>query len=318
MIHGATLTVRVARIEALTPVVKRFTLVPAETDRLPPFSAGAHITTFVECDGRLLERNYSLCNDPFTRNVYQIAIRKSDSSQGGSAYWHDHIRGGDIVHISLPKNHFPLSQRAKHHVFLAAGIGITPFLPMMAELRARSGSFELHYATKSRALCAFREEIETRYPESRFYFSEEGTRLSPQVLCGARVGTHMYLCGPASFIEEFSRYAEAIGFPKSNIHAERFTAPPPENPRPFRVSLCKSGLDVEIGAHETLLAALLRAGVRVRYACRAGGCGTCEIGVVDGEVEHRDFYLTEEEKATNRSIIACVSRAAGDRLVLDL
>ncbi len=318
MSHDAMLTVHVAQIDELTPVVKRFTLVPAKTDRLPPFSPGAHITTFVEHDGRILERNYSLCNHPFMRNVYQIAIRKSDRSQGGSAYWHDHIRVGDVVRISPPKNHFPLSQRARHHVFLAAGIGITPFLPMMAELRARSGSFELHYAARSRSLCAFLEDIEALYPESRVYFSEEGTRLSPQVLCGARVGTHVYLCGPNSFIEEFSQYAEALGFPKSNIHAERFTAPTPENPRPFRVSLCKSGREVEVEAHETLLAALLRAGVRVRYACRAGGCGTCEIGVVKGEVEHRDFYLTDEEKASNRSIIACVSRAAGDRLVLDL
>jgi ferredoxin-NADP reductase len=318
MSQDAMLTVQVARIDVMTPMVKRFTLVPAGIDRLPPFSAGAHITTFVECDGRLLERNYSLCNDPLTRNVYQIAIRRSEHSQGGSAYWHDHVRVGDIVRISPPKNHFPLSQRARHHVFLAAGIGITPFLSMMAELRARSGSFELHYAATSRLLCAFRDEIEARYPETRFYFSEEGTRLSPSVLAGARVGTHVYLCGPASFIDEFSRHAEALGFPRSNIHAERFTAPTLENPRPFRVWLCKSRREVEVGAHETLLAALLRAGVRVRYACRAGGCGTCEIGLVEGEVEHRDFYLTEEEKASNRSIIACVSRAAGDRLVLDL
>jgi ferredoxin-NADP reductase len=318
MSQDAMLTVQVAHIDVLTPVVKRFTLVPAGTDRLPPFSAGAHITTFVECDGRVLERNYSLCNDPLTRNIYQIAIRRSEHSQGGSAYWHAHVRVGDIVRISPPKNHFPLSQRARHHVFLAAGIGITPFLPMMAELRARNGSFELHYAAKSGSLCAFRDEIETRYPETRFYFSEEGTRLTPDVLSGARVGTHVYLCGPASFIDEFSRHAEMLGFPRSNIHAERFTALTPENPRPFRVWLYKSRREVEVTAHETLLAALLRSGIKVGYACRAGGCGTCEIGVVEGEVEHRDFYLTKEEKASNRSIIACVSRAAGDRLVLDL
>ncbi|CAM3924349.1 PDR/VanB family oxidoreductase [Alicyclobacillus pomorum] len=318
MRHDAILTVRVAQIHQETPVVKRFTLVPVGTDRLPPFSAGAHITTYAAFDGRVLERNYSLCNHPGTRNVYEIAIRRSDNGQGGSAGWHHHIRVGDTVHISPPKNHFPLSQRARHHVFLAAGIGITPFLSMMAELRARNGLFELHYAAPSRSYCAFREVIETSYPESRFYFSEEGMRLSPNVLCGAKVGTHVYICGPSSFIEAFSQQAEAMGFPKSNIHAERFTAPTPENPRPFRVTLRKSGRDVEVAAHETLLAALLRAGVRVRYACRAGGCGTCELGVVEGEVEHRDVYLTDEEKAANTSIIACVSRAAGDRLVLDL
>jgi ferredoxin-NADP reductase len=318
MRQDAILTVRVARIDEETPVVKRFTLVPVGTDRLPPFSAGAHITTFAQFDGRVFERNYSLISDPGIRNMYQIAIRRSDSSQGGSVGWHDRVRVGDIVRISPPKNHFPLSQRARHHVFLAAGIGITPFLSMMAELRTKNGSFELHYAARSRSYCAFRELIQARYPESRFYFSEDGTRLTPDVLRGARVGTHVYLCGPASFIQEFSQHAEELGFPKSNIHVEQFTAPTPENPRPFVVSLRKSGRDVEVAAHETLLAALLRAGVQVRYACRAGGCGTCEIGVVEGEVDHRDFYLTDEEKASNRSIIACVSRAAGDRLVLDL
>ncbi|GAA5344758.1 PDR/VanB family oxidoreductase [Planifilum fimeticola] len=318
MRKDALLTVRVARIDIETPVVKRFTLVPVETDRLPPFSAGSHITTFVDFDGQIFERNYTLIGDPGRRDAYEIAIRRSDRSQGRSAGWHDRVRVGDLVRISPPKNHFSLSARARHHVFLAAGIGITPFLSMMAALRTKNGSFELHYAARSRSFCAFYEFIQARYPKSRFYFSENGTRLTPDVLRGARVGTHVYLCGPAPFIREFSRHAEEIGFPKSNIHAERFTTPTPDNPRPFVALLHRSGREVEVAAHETLLAALLRAGVRVRYACRSGGCGTCEIGVFEGAVDHRDFYLTDEEKASNRSIIACVSRAAGDRLVLDL
>ena len=317
MSHDAILTVRVARIDQETPVVKRFTLVPAGTDWLPPFSAGAHITTFAEFDGRVLKRNYSLCNHPGTRNVYEIAIRRLDKSLGGSAGWHHHIHVGDTVHISPPKNHFPLSQRARHHVFLAAGIGITPFLSMMAELRAKNGSFELHYAAPSRSYCAFREVIQTCYPESRFYFSKRG--------CGCR-----RKCSVMPRWVPTCTYAAPLPLSRSFLSRRRpsgsrraISMPSGSRPRRRKIRVhsrcrCASPGGMSRLRHETLLAALLRAGVRVRYACRAGGCGTCEIGVVEGAVEHRDFYLTDEEKAANTSIIACVSRAAGGRLVLDI
>lgn len=318
MSYGAAINVRVARIDQESSRVKRFTLVPVTGERLPPFSAGAHITTFTEFNESVFERNYSICNSPLTTNVYEIAVCRADHSLGGSRGWHDDIHVGDIVRTSPPKNHFPLSQQARHHVFLAAGIGITPFLSMMAYLRAHGQSFELHYAARSRLDCAFREFISHQYLGSHFYFSETGTRLTSNVLSDAKVGTHVYLCGPCTFIEEFSNGAEVNGFPKSNIHIERFIAPTLENPRPFRVSLLQSRKELTVGPEETLLTVLLRSGFKVRYACRAGGCGTCEVGVAEGEVEHRDFYLSDQEKASNKSIISCVSRAVGDHLSLDI
>ncbi|WP_157791387.1 2Fe-2S iron-sulfur cluster-binding protein, partial [Yersinia pestis] len=47
-------------------------------------------------------------------------------------------------------------------------------------------------------------------------------------------------------------------------------------------------------------------------------CGTCETAILEGEADHRDRYLTDEEKKSQKSILICCSRAKGARLVLDL
>jgi 2Fe-2S iron-sulfur cluster binding domain. len=56
----------------------------------------------------------------------------------------------------------------------------------------------------------------------------------------------------------------------------------------------------------------------VPYSCREGLCRTCECQVLAGEVDHRDYVLSDEERASNTVILQCVSRAKSARLVLDL
>lgn len=170
----STIEVVVEEIKRESPTVKSFKLVAANGSSLPRFSGGSHITTYVQTEYGLIERHYSLTTDPDITDYYQIAIRRSDQSRGGSIYWHDHIKIGDKLYISYPKNHFPLSFRAKHHVFFAAGIGITPFLAMAADLKKKGKSFELHYAAPSKELCAFHDFLLSIYPdETHFYFSKE-------------------------------------------------------------------------------------------------------------------------------------------------
>ena len=60
------------------------------------------------------------------------------------------------------------------------------------------------------------------------------------------------------------------------------------------------------------------AGVSVVGSCLEGICGTCETEVVDGDVDHRDSILNEEEKASNEFMMICVSRCRSGSLTLDL
>jgi dimethylamine monooxygenase subunit B len=313
-----TIPVFIKSIEAETEQVKRFTLASVSGAKLPPFCGGAHITTYIEADEGLMVRPYSLTSFPDQTDFYQIAIRLSEDSKGGSKLWHQQIKMGDRLKISYPKNHFSLSFKAKHHVFYAAGIGITPFLSMMAELKEKKTSFELHYAAKSEELCSFYSLIKEKYAdETTFYFSNRQNRLSIDSLLDHKIGTHVYFCGPESFITIFKNEAERIVYPKTSIHYELFSVSIPQSDKAFQVELT-SGLSITVSKNQSLLEALLSNGINTPYSCRVGRCGTCEVKVLDGEIEHRDLFLTEEQKHTNGCILTCVSRAKSEKLVIHL
>lgn len=313
-----TIPVFIKSIEEETSQVKRFILSPVDGIKLPSFSGGAHITTYLESENGLLSRPYSLTNLPEQTDNYQIAIRLSENSMGGSKHWHQHVKIGDKLRISYPKNHFPLSFKAKHHVLYAAGIGITPFLSMMAELKAQNTTFELHYASKSEELCSFYSLIKEKYQdESTFYFSNKQKQLSNKSLLEHRIGTNVYFCGPESFISNFTKEAKRLGYPKSSIHYEHFAVALQKNNAEFQVKLT-SGPTIYVSKNQTLLEALLTNGINAPYSCRVGRCGTCEVKVVEGEIEHHDSFLTEEQKNADNCLLTCVSRAKSEHLVIQL
>lgn len=313
------LQVTVAEIQRESPVVKRFTLAPTDRRPLPRFGGGSHITTYVRTRGQVIERHYSLINDAKADGCYQIAIRRSEHSRGGSVYWNDHVKVGDQLEISYPKNHFPLSSAARRHLFFATGIGVTPFLAMMLDLQNQGKPFELHYAATSRDLCAFYADLVQRYPgRAHFYFSREENRMSPDIMRNQPIGTHVYLCGSGRMMKEYVSAATLCGYPEASIHRELF-APVESGPmHAFQVELRKSGRILDVREGESLLDVLLDNGIEVAHACRAGGCGSCRIPVIRGEVDHRDWYLSDQERRKQNVIVACTSRARQGPLVLDL
>ncbi|WP_442598908.1 PDR/VanB family oxidoreductase [Neobacillus sp. D3-1R] len=315
MYKEKTIPVYVDSIHEETKQIKSFTLRAMNGKPLPPFSGGSHIITYLDGPNGLISRPYSLTNYQEQPDCYQIAIRLSDHSKGGSIFWHHHVNVGDRLHISFPKNHFPLSDKAKHHVFYAAGIGITPFLSMMSVLKEDGASFELHYTTKSHQSCAFYSYLKENYDEQiSFYFSNV-KRLTTDSLFNHTIGTRVYICGPEHFMKNFVEVAKKIGYPTSSIHVEHFTAPHVMNPSPFQVTL-PDGESIKVEKDQSLLEALLAAGKRVPFSCRIGRCGTCELKVLEGEIEHYDTFLSEEQKKSQQRILSCVSRAKSDKLII--
>ncbi|MEG9295481.1 PDR/VanB family oxidoreductase [Mangrovibacillus sp. Mu-81] len=309
--------VKVVEIKQEISDVKVFTLAPEDGAFLPLFSGGSHIITYIDTGDGVLSRSYSLTNHG-SDQVYRIAVRQNDNSKGGSVYWHNRIKIGDSLRISYPRNYFPLSFKAGHHVFYAGGIGITPFLSMMEELTRRGAGFELHYTSKTRKSCPFYSYLKEKYPhQSSFYFSREKNRLTDASLLQHPIGTHVYFCGPQSFIEYFTQRAETYGYPPGSIHFERFTAPQLKEAHPFEVAL-DSGRIISVRKDQTLLDALLEEGIQTPYSCRTGRCGTCELNVIQGEVEHFDMFYNKEQKSSHRVILPCVSRAASEKLILEL
>jgi ferredoxin-NADP reductase len=221
--------------------------------------------------------------------------------------------------ISYPVNLFPLDTRARKHLMIAGGIGITPFLSQIAQLRQFGGRFELHYAARSRALCAYGDELTKAHPaQVHLYFDEEKQTVDlGRVLAMQPIGTHLYVCGPKGMINWVLSTAEGMGWPKLAVHSEEFIAP--GTGLPFEVELAASGKTVTVGPTQSLLEAMEAAGVDAPYLCRGGACGQCETTVheCDGTILHRDHWLSPEEQATNRRIMPCVSRFEGRTLVID-
>jgi ferredoxin-NADP reductase len=230
---------------------------------------------------------------------------------------HERVAVGDRLQLSLPHNLFPLHSQASHHVLVAGGIGITPFMAYIAELQARGASFELHYAFRGRLTDAYVEELAERLGERlHAYDSSAGQRLDlAALLAGQPLGTHLYACGPQRLLDGLREQARALGWADSRVHWEAFAAPEPG--LPFRVELARSGRHIEVPADLSLLEALEAAGVELPNLCRGGVCGQCATRYLAGAVEHRDHYLDEGQRAD--SLMPCVSRGScASPLLLDL
>jgi vanillate O-demethylase ferredoxin subunit len=296
-------------------------LVPAGADPFPSFTAGAHID--VDLGGGVV-RQYSLCNSPLERDRYVIAIKREAESRGGSAAIHDRVQPGDTVTISSPRNHFPLAPTATRHLFLAGGIGITPFMSMIESVHASGASFHLHYFTRSEEHSAFSAPLADAAISASVsrHVGVEPAQLRVflrRTLWKYVSGTHLYVCGPAPFIDAVM--SAASGWPLGTVHREYFSNVAIRNAlpnRPCTIRLAKSGREIGVSVEQTVVQALHDAGVSVPTSCTQGVCGTCVVGLVDGEPDHRDAYLTEQERIGGRLFVPCVSRAASSVLTLDL
>ncbi|MDI5938322.1 MULTISPECIES: PDR/VanB family oxidoreductase [unclassified Micromonospora] len=307
--------VRALRLEAAG--VLSVELVPADADApLPDWTPGAHVDLVVG-DGST--RQYSLCGEPGAP-WWRIAVLREPAGRGGSAWVHDHLRPGDRVRLRGPRNHFAL-EPAGSYLFVAGGIGITPLLPLLAEARRRGAVFRLHYFGRSRRGMAFLDELAPHGDRIRVHAADDGPRPELRdLLDGLPPDALVYACGPSRLLDGLRAATEAAGCP-DRLRTELFSAPASEQPQPagsFTVRLDRSGVDLTVPADRSALDVLLEAGVEIVNDCHEGICGSCETRVLAGAVDHRDHVLTAQERAAGDCLMVCVSRAAGDRLVLDL
>ncbi|WP_030243346.1 MULTISPECIES: PDR/VanB family oxidoreductase [unclassified Streptomyces] len=279
---------------------------------LPEWEPGAHVDALL---GPGLERQYSLCGDPADRSAWRIAVLREPAGRGGSALVHEQVGLGDKVRVRGPRNNFGL-EPAPRYRFVAGGIGITPILPMLAAADAAGAEWTLLYGGRTRRSMAFGEEL-VRYGDRVTIAPEDETGLLdlPSVLDDVPEGTLVYCCGPGPLLDAVEERC-----PSGVLRVERFR--PKEQPDgtddEFEVELSRSGLTLTVAPGVSVLDTVRSAGVEVLYSCTEGTCGTCETDVLDGSPEHRDSVLTPEERESGETMMICVSRCRGRRLVLDL
>jgi vanillate O-demethylase ferredoxin subunit len=303
-----------------------FELADPDGGELPPFTAGSHLDVEVAPG---LVRQYSLCNDPKRRDLYQIAVLREPNSRGGSSAMIDKVQTGQAIRVSEPRNHFALEPSARHTVLIAGGVGITPILCMAERLAHTREPFEMHYAARSKERAAFLERMQAAAfaDRVRLHFDDgpQDQRLDLEaILADPKPGAHLYVCGPGGLIEAVLATAKAKGWPSSRVHRE-FFAPPnageagaPEAGEAFEVEIASSGQVFAVPADKTITQVLAANGIEIPTSCEQGVCGTCVTRVLEGAPDHRDFFLTADEQAADDQMTPCCSRAKTPRLVLDL
>lgn len=318
---GSTLPARIVGIEAVSSEVNAYLLESCSTTALPAFAAGAHIDLHIAPG---LIRQYSLCSGPRADGRYRIAIKREDGGRGGSLAAHRSLKRGDEVQISTPRNLFPLVDNASSVILVSGGIGITPLMSMAETLAARGTPFVFHACARSQSALPFSSELSSAtYAAQICTHLDDGAaaqKLGAADLAPWQPGMALYLCGPQGFMRHVQDMAKARGWPEDAIHTESFAAPVHDasKNRAFEIVLRTSGQRITVPADRTLLDVLQENRIPAAVAvCTQGLCGSCVLRVCEGEVEHRDVVLGAQDRRAG-FMTACVSRAAGERLILDL
>jgi len=302
--------------------VTAFDLEPEDQTAWPAFEAGAHIDVSMH-NG--LVRQYSLCNASSERQRYRIAVKRMPDGNGGSLLMHTEVSEGTVLKISQPRNNFPIAKGFSHYVLIAGGIGVTPLLSMAHELHAANRSFEFHIFAREKSDIPFHNELAgLPFFNSLSLHTNTGDMTARSMIDETinryKQGDALYLCGPTGFMTEVISAAKNKSWPSEHVFSETFVAArrnSSENTS-FEVKIASSGEILVVPEDEQLIDVLHRHGYAVMCSCTQGICGSCITPVIDGIPDHRDAIMSDQQRATNRVMTVCVSRAQTKRLVLDL
>ncbi|MFD1212019.1 PDR/VanB family oxidoreductase [Arthrobacter sp. GCM10027362] len=285
---------------------------------LPAWEPGAHLEVHLPSG---LSRQYSLCSSPEDSAAYRLGILNELASRGGSRFVHEKLQEGDIIEVSGPRNNFALVESPAYH-FIAAGIGVTPMMPMVEAVERGGAEWKMTFMGRSRTSMAFWKELADKYPgkvnirpDDEFGFPDLAALLGEPA-----ENVKIYACGPEGLLRALEG---ATGdWPEGTLHLERF-APKDAGAltaakSSFKVKLALSGMEIEVPEDRNIVEVAEEAGAPVIFSCMEGTCGTCETRILCGEADHHDSILTDAEKAANEMMMICVSRAKSDVLELEL
>ena len=295
----------------VTPTVRELTLSPANVAQA--FDPGSHLQVQVLVNGKPQTRSYSLVGPP-DGLTYRIAVKCLPEGRGGSlAMWRLNV--GDRLRITPPQNHFPLDLSAPAYLLVAGGIGITPLVLMAQTLVQRGAQVKLLYGARREEELAFAPSLTTSLGDRfKTFVTAKGETIDfAAAIASLPVGGQLYICGPALMLDAARSAWTLAGRPPANLRFETFGTSGRLAPEAFEVLIPRQKVQLRVAADESLLDALEMAGVQSLSNCRRGECGLCAMDVlaIDGEIDHRDVFLSDHEKLENKRLCICVSRVIG-------
>lgn len=303
---AATMDLAVTGIAEPVPGIRSITLAAHDGGQLPGFVPGSHIVVQAGAHANA----YSLTSDGFAPTAYTISVLRVADGKGGSRWLHDHLKVGDTVAVHPPRSAFAPLPRARKHLLVAGGIGVTPIVSHLRSAQRWGRTTQVLYTFRD-GHGAHADDIADLAGDSAEFFTDRESfadRLA-HALGDQPIGTHLYVCGPAPMIDHVLATAHRHGWPSSRVHLERFGAAALDGGDPFTVTLTRTGRVIDVASGTSLLEALEDNGIDVPSLCRQGVCGECRIPVCGGTPVHRDLFLGDDEKAAGDSLMPCVSRA---------
>lgn len=317
MLEENILTVLIEGREEQGNGVAVLRLVSVDGQGLPGFDAGAHIDVRINDE---LIRQYSLSNAPSGSDMadhYRIGVLNDPESRGGSVALFNDFHVGKKIQISVPRNHFEVTNHLTPAILIAGGIGVTPIISMAHELKNQGREFEIHYCLNKLSNGAFVDELQTQFSSQLTMHCSVEKKFAPNTVFSNR-DIHLYICGPSGFMDWVIDVAKEQGIANQHIHLEYFNGEVDLQGDVIEVHCSESDKTVMVEADESIASALAKAGIRVDVSCEQGVCGTCITDVLEGTPDHRDQFLTDEEKDDNDQMALCCSRSKGPRLVIEI
>lgn len=309
----------VSRVRAIARDVIEVELSSKAQQPLPGSTPGSHIDIHLP-NG--LTRQYSLVNalGEVSQSTYMIGVGLDANTRGGSLWIHEKLKVGQQLRISAPRNHFEINSQDKHVLLIGGGIGITPIYTMAQYCQQVGIRCELWACSRDASRLAYLEELKA-FDDIKVLLHFDDEQAGPidlKNLLKEQNWNAVYGCGPAPMLDALTAATEH--WSKGSVHMERFKAPElgVAISADFELVLQGMGISTSLESGETVLDAIERVGGFAPYSCREGICGTCEVTVLEGEIEHRDYVLTPEERDAGTRMMVCVSGCKSSKLVLDI
>ena len=305
---------RVIDVREVAQHVRRVVLEPERLD--VPAPPGSHIDIGVYVNGRADVRSYSVVGTSGYGTELVLGVQLARQSRGGSAFMHA-LRRGQEVSITQPLQNFPLNYGKPGYVLAAGGIGVTALVAMGKALKARGADYRFVYGARSRGLMAFLDELAAEHGDRLdLRIDDEGGSLDvAELVAGVPDGGELYVCGPTPMLDAIKAAWARAGRRPADLRFETFGSSGRFAPEAFTVRIPRLGLETLVPHDVSMLEALEACGADMMYDCRRGECGLCEVRVldVDGVIDHRDVFLSDEQHRVGDRLQSCVSRVVSAR-----
>ncbi len=208
------------------PIVS-LTLKRHDGGKIHHYHSGQYLTLRVKKDNYFHNRHYSLIQ-PFNGKTYRIAIKQEIDHEPKGIVSNEIINNykeGDKILATLPAGTFTLMQNARHHLFIAGGIGITVLSSMIEELhkQGKSNTVTLIHCVPTEGHAAFAKQMRSILPRNHYHLLLQGKHLLRGLIRNRlKPDTHVYLCGSVPFMNKVENYLAEYGHPSSHIHVEAF------------------------------------------------------------------------------------------------